>query len=96
MADQCYFGGDFYQAREATSAGESPTTAPSKWSKIKIPAPFRPLLAQLAYGRLLQLDGQNDKAIVELRSGQADLDDAVRVEANMESWRQRTEVQRHD
>lgn len=86
MADQCYHNGDFYQALEATAAGESPTTHPDKWAKIRIPAKFRWVLARLTHAHLLELDGQMDKAMAvranAIGAQRVGLDDLIREEAN--------------
>lgn len=63
--NQCYHNGDFWQCVTATSAGESPTSAPEKWRKLKLPSKWRWALAQLTYAYLLQADGQTDKYSIE-------------------------------
>lgn len=92
MADQIYFtDGDFYQCATATSAGESPTTTPAKWRKIRLLEKWRHTLAQLTYANLLRLDGQNDKAQPERAAGygrdRVGLDDLIRAEAHEEEKR---------
>lgn len=91
MSNQCYFNGDFYQCVTATTAGESPTTAPAKWRKVKLPSKWRWVLAQLTYAHLLRLDGQTDKANVERNVATArdrvGLDELIRQEANEEQQR---------
>ena len=92
MADQIYFtDGDFYQCVTVTSPGETPTTAPSKWRKIRLLAKWRWALAQLTYARLLSVDGQTDKAQIETRRAYAQdghgLDDLMRAEAHEEEKR---------
>lgn len=89
MSDQIYFtDGNFYQCVTAAVAGESPTTAPTKWRTITLPSKWRWALARLTYAHLLMLDGQTDKASVA--SAQAygrertGLDDLIRAEANEE------------
>ena len=97
MANQIYFtDGEFYQCATATSAGESPTTKPTKWRRIQIPKRFREVLGELTYARLLEMDGQLDKAsVVRNRAlkGDGGLDDLVRREVNAERHRNRPEVQ---
>lgn len=88
MANQCYHAGNFWQCVTATSAGESPTTTPESWRKIKLPSKWRWALAQLTFAHLLVIDGQNDKAN-EVRSiaygrERVGLDDLIRQEANEE------------
>lgn len=63
--NQCYFNSDFWQCVTATSAGESPTTTPAKWRKIRLLGKWRWVLAQLTYAYLLAFDGQTDKASLE-------------------------------
>lgn len=87
MDNQVYFNGDFWQCVEETSAGESPTTAPTKWRRIRIPSEFRQVLKKLTYANLLELDGQTDKAAVHRGSGESLLDDLVREAANQERTR---------
>lgn len=88
MSNQCYHNGDFWQCDTATTAGESPTTTPASWRKIKLPSKWRWVLARLTYAGLLELDGQTDKAnaarsVAYGREG-VGLDDLVRQEANEE------------
>lgn len=86
--NQCYFNGDFWQCVADTNPGDSPTTTPEKWVKLKLLGKWRWVLAQLTYANLLRIDGQNDKAAVEKsvaygRDG-VGLDDLIRQEANEE------------
>lgn len=66
MPTQVYFEdedgvGDFYDCLSAASAGQSPTTHPSKWAKIEIPAFLRSAIVEMASGQLQQSDGQSDR-----------------------------------
>jgi hypothetical protein len=96
MPDQCYYNGNFYQAKSATTAGETPDSAPAKWSKIQIPAKLRWCLARLTYAHLLELDGQKDKARVErkdaLEADRVGLEDLIRDEANAQLELERPRV----
>lgn len=96
MANQCYFNGNFYQCVTATSAGESPATAPAKWSLVQIPARWRWLLVRLTYSHLLELDGQTDKSMEQrqlvIDDERRGLDQAIRVEANKEAFLARPHV----
>ena len=96
MADQCYFNGNFYQCVTATTAGESPASAPAKWRLVKIPDRWRWALARLTYANLLELDGQKDKANAERANAISDerrgLDMIIRTEANQERFLQRPAV----
>lgn len=87
--NQCYFNGDFWQCVADTNPGDSPTTTPEKWVKLKLLGKWRWVLAQLTYANLLRLDGQNDKAAIEKSIGYGrdgvGLDDLVRAEANEEN-----------
>ena len=62
--DAIYFEGDFYRmiSSAATTAGESPVTAPTKWEKLEIPYLFAEYLAQGAYSDMLgKPEGQAEK-----------------------------------
>lgn len=100
MADQCYQGGEFYQCVTATVAGESPSTAPTKWARVQIPARWRWMLAKLTYANLLELDGQKDKALAERAVAIGDerrgLDFVIRTEANRERFLERPEVRQRE
>jgi hypothetical protein len=97
VADQCYFNGNFYQCVTATNAGESPDSAPAKWSQVQIPARWRWVLARLTYANLLELDGQKDKANAErmnaLQDDRRGLDMMIRTEASRERFLERPKVQ---
>jgi hypothetical protein len=96
MPSQCYFNGDFYQAKAATTAGQSPATHPELWSKVQIPARWRWLLSRLTYANLLELDGQTDKSAAirdsALNDERRGLDMIIRVEANRETRLERPAV----
>lgn len=66
VGDQVYYqgaaSGDFYDAVEATSAGESPESAIEKWSLVELPAYFHGFLSRGIYADWLRSDGQGDKA----------------------------------
>lgn len=53
--------GNLYDCVTATSAGESPSSAPAKWSVVGIPAVFEAFLIWSAYGKALTGEGQADK-----------------------------------
>jgi hypothetical protein len=96
VANQIYFtDGEFYQCVTATNAGETPTTHPAKWRRIQIPKQFRRVLAKLTFANLLEIDGQKDKALVEMNAAQTLLDDLVRDEAAKQRWRERPIVRGH-
>ena len=67
MTSKAYFNGDWYEAIELTSPGESPSQYPAKWRKIEIPDRFRPFIVSQAKSILLGADGQNEKQVVEER-----------------------------
>jgi hypothetical protein len=96
MPDQCYFNGNFYQCAQATSAGESPASAPAKWCMVAIPDRWRWVLARLTYANLLELDGQKDKANAERANAIGDerrgLDWMIRTEANQQRFLERPQV----
>lgn len=67
VGQQVYFTttagiGNFYDCISATSAGESPVSAASKWSVVQVPYIFGQYLIWSAYADLLGSDGQADKA----------------------------------
>lgn len=74
-SSQVYFAGDFWNCISATTAGDSPTTDPEKWSRIEIPSDWRNALAKLAHARLLDGEGNNDKASATRLEAYALLDD---------------------
>jgi len=65
MASQVYFGGDWYECIQSTSAGESPSVAPSHWVKLEIPAFLADAIVEEAASRLLPREGQSDKRVVQ-------------------------------
>ena len=97
MANQAYFNGEFYQCVSATSPGETPLTHAAKWARVQIPAKFRFVLARLTYARLLEMDGQKEKAQAERRDAyereRLGLNDLARSERNREGHRSRPNVQ---
>jgi len=97
MPSQCYFNGNFYQAKATTTAGKSPATNPELWSLVKIPARFRWLLTKLTYANLLEIDGQKDKANDEragaINDERRGLDILIRSEANREGRLERPAIQ---
>lgn len=90
--NQCFYPddvtGEFYQCATLTAAGESPASTPAKWKLVRIPAAFRPILAQLTFAELLDLDGQGDKAAAARAYGANKLDQLVRTLANKEEHRE--------
>jgi hypothetical protein len=62
MASQVYFNEDWYDCTAATSAGESPTTAPSKWAIVGIPVQFERFLVEAACAAALKGDGAREHA----------------------------------
>jgi hypothetical protein len=63
--EQVYFDNDFHRCVTATSAGESPTSAPAKWVRLEIPWRFGDYAAHSAAAEKLRPEGQTEKAIVE-------------------------------
>jgi hypothetical protein len=53
--------GNFYKCVTATSAGESPSSAPAKWSVVEIPQAFEGFLIYSAYAKLLTADEQYEE-----------------------------------
>lgn len=65
--DQVYYSsatlaGNFYNCVTATSAGDSPDSAASKWSLVEIPEIFHEYLATHIYAHWLVQNGQVEKA----------------------------------
>ncbi len=65
--EQAYFTtaagkGNYYKCLLATSAAESPATAPTKWQLLELPETFFQFCLYQAYGDWLIADGQMDKA----------------------------------
>jgi hypothetical protein len=96
IPQQCYFNGNFYQCVTDAAPGESPDTAPDKWSLVQFPARWRWVLAKLTYANLLELDGQKDKATMERAAAIDDdrrgLDRMIRNEATNERFLERPQV----
>lgn len=79
MAYQAYFEsggeGDWYNCLLNTAPAESPTTAPSKWSKLEIPHIFENVVALYAVAYILAAEGQNDKFRAQMAVAQEALDE---------------------
>lgn len=54
--------GNFYDVVTTTTAGDTPESQPSKFSKVELPYIFRGYLIQAGYADWLVSDGQDDKA----------------------------------
>ena len=54
--------GNFYTAVVTTTAGDTPESAPAKWSVVALPYIFRQYLMAAGYADWLTSDGQADKA----------------------------------
>lgn len=79
MAYQVYFEsadgiGDWYQARTATSPGQSPETHPAKWHREELPFSFRDILVARSVAILMAGEGQDDKAMAKERLSEAKLE----------------------
>ena len=79
MAYQAYFldgdgNGDWYQARAATSPGQSPATHPALWHKEELPYAFRDILVARSVAILLAGEGQDDKAAAKERISESKLE----------------------
>jgi hypothetical protein len=83
--------GNFYVAQEATTAGDTPESAPAKWSRVEIPYLFRGYLIQGGYLDWLTGNGQNEKAVALEHTATALLE----LEAD-KLQRQQQQVQRFD
>lgn len=57
--------GNYYDCIVTTTAGDTPISAPSKWSIVNIPLIFQRYLEWGGYADWLRNDGQTDKAMVE-------------------------------
>ena len=63
--DQVYFSGQFYNANQSTSAGESPTSASTKWDVVSIPSIFQSYLIRGTFADYLRAIGSNELAMPE-------------------------------
>ena len=66
--DQIYFTAadgtsDYWKCLATTSAGESPTTTPSKWEKLEVPYMFLDYAVYSSYADWLTIEGQAGKAL---------------------------------
>ena len=61
-AGASYGTSDYYYCLVATTAGQSPETNPTSWSKIQLPEILFSYLVWQTYGDWLEQDGQADKA----------------------------------
>jgi hypothetical protein len=77
MASQVYFNGDFFEAAETASPGQSPTTHPAKWRRVPIPRDAATYLVAESYALIQTSDGQDDKARAAHRRSQEMLDRAI-------------------
>lgn len=85
-ADQMYFSdGDYYQCLSATSAGESPTTHPTKWQRLDYPTWLRGPVAQYVYGEMLKAGGNRQTGNLE----QAAAEKAIRRQMEAVQQQQR-------
>jgi hypothetical protein len=80
--DQVYFTNsasvlDYYKCIVATSAGQSPDTTPTSWSKLQIPDSLFWCSMWFCYGDWLISDGQADKATGAYQLAQGKMDDAM-------------------
>lgn len=83
--DQIYFTnsssqGNYYKCVAATSAGESPSTAPSKWQVIPLYTVFFQYCIYRAYADWLLSDGQMDKGDRAMRMAEQKLADSIEVQ----------------
>ena len=85
---------NFYECLTATTAGESPTTAASKWAIIEIPYLFQPYLVMGAYADFLVMDGQMDKAAAQERWAEQYLADELQKLHDLQPQYQRLSVSR--
>jgi hypothetical protein len=76
MASTVYFDGNWWEAIETTSPGQSPSSHPSKWRMLGIPDLMRQFAVQAAYAHLMADEGQNDKRVIELGVASKRLDEA--------------------
>jgi hypothetical protein len=79
MPSQAYFEidgvGDWYACIQATSAGESPATAPDKWVKLEIPAIFESYVVEKVTALLLVQEGQSDKRRAQEQAAAIELEE---------------------
>ncbi len=82
---QVYFtdstgNGNYYKCVEATTAGDSPSTAPSKWEVIPLYTVFFQYCVYRAFGVWLISDGQLDKGDRIMKMAEQKLADAIEVQ----------------
>lgn len=81
MPSQAYFEvdgvGNWYACVQATSAGESPETAPDKWLLLEIPALFETYLVERVTALLLVQEGQLDKRRAQERIAAEELEELI-------------------
>ena len=93
MPSQVYYNGDWYNCISDTTAGESPSTTPEKWSVLQIPAMFERYLVQAATEEILPGEGQTQKRVIERRLANDILDQLmVREESVANAGKPRTSV----
>lgn len=80
---QVYFDGQFYYAKEAVFAGESPVTAPEKWVALPIPAELKPIIAMDATAAILDGLSQGERA----RALRRDASMALQMQVNAAAGR---------
>ena len=66
--------GDFYECLESTTAGQSPTTHPTKWAKREVPYIFGTFVSRGMYADWLRSELQTEAAQVAEQEAQAMLD----------------------
>lgn len=59
------YEGDFWTTTTATTAGDSPESQPTKWTRLEFPLFLRECTAHGAYADWLRLDGASDLAVIE-------------------------------
>lgn len=82
---QVYFtdaanNGNYYKCVEATTPGDSPSTAPSKWEVIPLYTVFFQYCIYRAFGDWLISDGQLDKGDRIMKMAEQKLADAIEVQ----------------
>jgi hypothetical protein len=82
MPSACYFEGDFWLCKTATTAGQSPTTHPAKWAKCQIPSVFRRYVIEAALAAVLPGEGKVDQARAVAKDAARLLDEVVQRHAN--------------
>jgi hypothetical protein len=92
--DQVYFAPDVYRALEATAAGQSPGTHPTKWIKVAFPYVLAEAVKIRALAETLIEEKQHATRLLYLEEGAERLDDQISILIKQQGQTGRYSVQR--